>query len=147
MKTILSISVLAVLLAVAPSPCFAMTEVYHVSRERAKELGMAIRSKASGTNAVWVELEFKAEGRLKDYDPEHRNSRVELRIMEGERLLLGYAAMRETRASSGSIVVGFMTDRAYLEKITLWVVVGSGELSGGAYELRVKDFVEPEKVR
>jgi len=25
--------------------------------------------------------------------------------------------------------------------------VGSGQLSGGAYELRVKDFVELEKVR
>ena len=146
MKTIFSMSALAALLVVAPSPCFALTEIMHVSKERAKALGMEIRSKASGTNAVWVELEFKTEGELKRFSPQN-NSRVELEIREGEKLLVGYAALREKRSNSGSVVVSFMANRDYLDKITLVVVVGSGQLSGGAYELRVKDFVELEKVR
>jgi hypothetical protein len=134
------------LLVVTAIPCFAETAIYHVFRERAQELGMEVRSKAAGTNDLWVELEFKTEGRFKDFDPERRNSRVEMRIMEGGKLLVGYAALREKRSSSGGIVVGFMANRAYIENITLSVVVGSGLLSGGAYELRLKDFVEPEKV-
>jgi hypothetical protein len=35
-----------------------------VSKERAKEPGMEIPSKASGPNAVWVALGFKTEGKL-----------------------------------------------------------------------------------
>ena len=145
MKTIFSMSALAALLVVAPSPCFALTEIMHVSKERAKALGMEIRSKASGPNAVWVELEFKTEGALKLFSPEN-NSRVELTIKDGEKLLLGDAALREKRSSSGSVVVSFWSNRAYLDKIVLIVFV-SGQLSGGAYELRMSDFLEPEKSR
>ena len=146
MKTILNISVLGLLLAVAPSRCFALMEITRVSKEQAKALGMEIRAKANGTNAVWVELEFKPEGKLKRFSPEN-NSRVELEIRDGEKLLVGSAALREKRSSSGSIVVSLMASRGYLDKIILTVVVGSGQLSGGGYELRVKDFVELEKIR
>ena len=59
MKTILNMSVLTLLLVAASSPCFALWRVGQVSKEQAKEVGMEIRSKASGTNAVWVGLEFK----------------------------------------------------------------------------------------
>jgi hypothetical protein len=143
MKTICKISVLAVLLVVAPRPCFALTPVEQVSKERAKALGLEIRSKAIGTNAVWVELEFKTEGELKRFSPE-KGSQVELTIKDGEKLLLGYAALREKRPSSGSVVISFQANRAYLDKIALMVVVGGGQLSGVAYELRVKDFVDLE---
>ena len=71
------------LLVFAPSRCFALMTVQEVSKERAKELGMEIRSKAAGPNAVWVELEFKTEGELKRFSPEN-NSRVELEIRDGE---------------------------------------------------------------
>jgi len=142
-KTIMNISVLGLLLAVAPSRCFALMEITHVSKEQAKALGMEIRAKANGTNAVWVELEFKPEGKLKRFSPEN-NSRVELEIRDGEKLLVGSAALREKRSSSGSIVVSLMVSRGYLDKSTLTVVVASGQLSGGGYELRVKDFVEHE---
>jgi hypothetical protein len=57
-------------------------------------------------------------------------------------MLLGYAALRETRSPSGTVVVRFMANRAYLDKITLCVVVG---LDVG-YNLRVRGFVELEKV-
>jgi hypothetical protein len=143
LKAILNISVLTCLLLAASNPCFALTEIMHVSKERAKALGMEIRSKASGPNAVWVELEFKTEGELKRFNREN-NSRVELEIRDGEKLLVGYAALREERPSPGRVVVRFAADRAYLDKITLTVVVGSGQLSGGAYGLRLKDFVDLE---
>ena len=99
-------------------------EIVRVSGERAKALGMEIRSKANGPNAVWVELEFKTEGELKNFNPE-RSSRVELRIMEGEKSLMT-AALREQRPRPEHVVVSFAADRAQLGKITLTVVVGSG---------------------
>jgi hypothetical protein len=141
MKTILNISALTLLLVAASSRCFAEMTIEHVSRERAKALGMEIRTKASGTNAVWVELEFKAEGKFKDF------SHVSLEIKEGKQLLVGYAALREKRSSSGSVVVNFMANRAFLDKITLTVVVDDVPMGGSGYEVQVKDFVELEKVR
>ena len=128
------------LLVFAPSRCFALMTVQEVSKERAKDLGMEIRAKANGTNAVWVELEFKPEGKLKRFSPEN-NSRVELEIREAEESLVT-AALQMKRPSPGHVVVSFVADRAHLEKTTLMVVVGSGQLSGGGYELRVKDFVD-----
>ena len=65
MRTIFNISLLALLLAVAPSPCFALWEIAPVSREAAKELGMQVRTTATGPNHFIVELEFKPEGELK----------------------------------------------------------------------------------
>lgn len=83
--------VLAVLLAVAPSPCFALWEIAPVSKERAKELGMEIRAKAAGLNSVWMELEFKTEGKFQ------RFSHVDLRIGEGGKSLV-IAPLRENRS-------------------------------------------------
>ena len=141
MRTVFSAAVVAVLLALTAKPCFAMMEIAHVSREQAKEMGTELRFIGNGPNEVWVELEFKAEGKLKDF------SHVSLEIREGEKLLVGYAALREKRSSSGSVVVSFMANRAFLDKITLRVVVADVPLGGSGYELRVKDFVELEKVR
>ena len=139
MKTIFNIAILALLLAVVPSQCFAMRSIGFVSKKEAKELGMDLRFKANSTNEVWIELEFKTEGKFKDF------SHVELEIRDGEKFLLGWAPLKEKRTSSGSVVVHFMSNRAYLDKITLTVV--SGSMGDRGWELRVKDFVEPEKVR
>ncbi|MHC4403877.1 MAG: hypothetical protein ACYTG0_29825 [Planctomycetota bacterium] len=134
-KLRLSSSVLAVLLLVAPSPCFALWSIGQVSKERARELGMEIRSKAAGPNAVRVELEFETEGKLKSF------SRVDLRINEGEKWLVT-ATLRENRSRPGRVVLSFAADRAHLDKITLWVMVPDMMPGGTIYELRVKDFVE-----
>lgn len=139
MKTMLNISVLAFLLAIAPRPCLAMRSIGFISKKEAKELGMDLRIKANGANEAWVELEFKPEGKFKDF------SHVELEIREGEKFLLGYAPLESKRTSSGSVIVHFLANRAFLEKLTLTVVIG--DFGDAGWELRVKDFVEAEKSR
>ena len=139
MTTIFNISAVAVFLVVAPSPCFALWEIADVSKERAKELGMQVRSEPAGPNHVRVELEFKPEGKLKDF------SRVDLRIGEGDNPPVT-APLREDRSKPGSVVVSFTADRAQLDKLTLWVMVPES-LGGTIYDLRVKDFVELKKDR
>src|SRR5262249_39647581 len=123
----------------APSPCFALWDVETVSRERAKELGMEVRWKADGPNQVRVELEFKAEGELKGF------SRIDLRSGEGNNLP-GAAPQLEDRSKPGRAAVRFTAGRAHLDKITLRVMVPGG-LGGTVYQLRMKDFVRPEKGR
>jgi|SRR5262245_12134106 len=138
MKTVFGIAVLAVLL-VAPSPCFALWGIASVSKERAKEMGMEVRSERAGPNHVRVELEFKIEGKLKDF------SRVDLRIGEGDNQTVT-APLREDRSKPGRVLVSFTADRAQLDKLKLRVMVPESD-GGTIYDLRVKDFVEREKGR
>jgi hypothetical protein len=147
MKTIFHISLLALLLGVAASPSFALQSTQIVSKEMAKAIGLEMRFKANGPNQVRVELEFKAEGILTDFNPE-RLSRVDLGIAEGEQSLVT-AALQVKRPSPGHVAVSFDADPAYLEKITLTVVMGEGGRPPGAnYIIRVWAFMmEPEKVR
>ncbi len=140
MKTLLNISVLILLLVTAPSLCFAMADIEVVSKARAKELGMEVQSKAAGPDAVRIELEFKIEGALKSF------SRVDLEISEGGKLLVS-SSLREERSSPGRVVVSFAADRANLDKITLRVMVQPAPRDMTGYVLRVRDFVELEKLR
>lgn len=146
MKTAFGIAALAVLLVV-PNSCFALWEIESVSKERAKELGMEIRSEQAGPNRVWVKIEFKTEGELKTFaDNESKDrSSVELHIGEGDKPSVT-APLREDRSKPGRIVVSFTADRAQLDKLSLWVMV-PGELGGTIYLLVVKEFVEPKKDR
>ena len=139
MKTIFNIFILAVLLLVAPSPCFALWGIAPVSKEGAKELGMQVRSEPAGPNHVRVELEFKPEGKLKDF------SGVDLRIGGGDNPPVT-APLREDRSKPGRVVVSFTADRTQLDKLKLWVVVPEPD-GRTIYDLRVKDFVEPKKDR
>ena len=141
MKTAFHIAVLAVLL-VAPSPCFALWDVVTVSKEQAKELDMEVRSKVGGPKYVQVELEFKTDGKLKDF------SDVFLRFGERDNLAVS-AALREDRSKPGRVAVSFTADLAQLDKLTLTVPVPfrDGGAGGTHYEIRVKDFVELKKAR
>ncbi len=139
MRTFFNISAMTVFLVVAPSPCFALWLIAPVSKERAKELGMEVRSEVAGPNRVRVELEFKIEGTFNDF------SSVDMRIGEGDNPPLS-APLREDRSKPGRVIVRFTADRGQLEKIKLWVMV-PGLDGGSIYDLRVKDFVELKKDR
>jgi hypothetical protein len=136
MKALFTISAVAIFLTVTPNRCFALWDIETISRERAKELGMEVRSTAAGPKHVRVELEFKAKGELKNV------SHVDLRFGKGEVT----APLREDRSRPGRIVVSFIADRTQLGKLNLWVMV-PGSLGGTVYDLRVKDFVELKKDR
>ena len=75
MKTILRMSVLTFLLLAVSSQCFALRSIGIVSKNDAKEMGLEIRATPAGPDAAWVEFEFKAEGKLKGYNPQ-ASSRV-----------------------------------------------------------------------
>jgi hypothetical protein len=139
MKPIFTISAVAVYFFVAASPCFALWGRMTLPKEEAKKMGMEVRSERAGPNQVRVELEFKTDGLSKNF------SRVELQIGEGDKSLVT-APLKEDRSRPGRVVVTFTADRAQLDKarFSVWVPTGLG---GMIYDLRVKDFVDPEKYR
>ena len=144
-KAIFNLSVLAVLLALAPSPCLAIRSIGILSTNTAKAMGVEVQATPAGPDAVWLELEFKTEGALQQYNPERR-SHLELEIRDGEKSLFSYAALLEQHPKPGRVRVRFMANRGFIDKLILTIVVGDGAMAGGAYELHVKEFVNLAKV-
>ena len=142
MRTTLPLPAVAVLfvvaVAAAAGPCLGMISIAEVSPARAKELGMEVRARAAGPDAVFVELEFKAEGVLKSINW------IELVARDGGKLQVS-ARLREDRSKPGRIVVSFTAARGQLDKMTLMVVSGV-PITDVGYVLRVRDFVDPAKV-
>jgi hypothetical protein len=135
-------SVLAFLLAAAPSLCCALEDTVTVTPEQAKELGLEIKAKASGKDAVFVVLEFETNGKLKGY------SRAELEMKDEGKLLLR-STLREDKSPSGRVVVSFAADRTKLSELTMKVVIEYTDGGAGrvGYVLPVKEFVDLKKLR
>ena len=145
MKAILSISVVAVFLIIAPGRSFALWDTITVSRDQAKAHGLEVRTKAVGQRHVHVELEFQAEGDFGAFSPEGRfkdRSGVELRIGDGDDRVMS-ALLREDQSKPGRVVVSFTASRASLDQTHLRVMAPyqDGGLGGAFYELRVNEFV------
>ena len=143
MKTVLSISAAALLFFAASGPCFALWGVVPVSRDAARELGLEIRTTPAAPNHVIVELEFKTEGKFKEFGPEGKLKdycRVDLRTGQADNPPVT-AALREDRSKPGRVSVRFTADRRELDRLSLWIMVPA-PLGGTAYDIRVKDFVD-----
>jgi hypothetical protein len=140
MKMIFNISALTVLLIAASSHCFAEMTVADVSKQEAKEMGVTMRSHKNGDAGVAVWLEFKTNGKLKDF------TRVDLQIGEGKSRIMS-APLLVSHPSPGSVAVHFSAYPAYLATSTLTIVVADSPLGGSGYRFKVKDFIELEKSR
>ena len=138
MKTISTITLVVLLFLSIPGELFALMSIEQVTKERAKKLGVELRIKPNGPNEVWVELEFRARGELKDF--EH----VSVEIRDGEKFLLGYTPLKSRVSDSDRVHVGFLANREFLEKVTLRIVTGQIGNNAGR-DFRVKDFVDLEK--
>lgn len=100
MKTIPHIFAIALFPVVAPNSCFALSGKASVSKERAKELDMEVRSEAADPNHVRVEFECKTEGALKNL------THVDLLFGQGDNPPVT-AHLREDRSKPGRVVVSF----------------------------------------
>src|ERR1035438_1953963 len=114
MNTIFKISVSALLLVITTGTCLAARGITLVTKQQAKEWGIEIRVTANGPREVWVELQFKTEGKFKEFGC------VELQTSE-----VSYAPLKEQRSSAGSITVRFLAKRAQIDNVTLVIVAGN----------------------
>jgi hypothetical protein len=137
MKTKISLAVLVLFLACGT--CLAMISVGNVPKERAKEWGIALKATANGPKEAWIELAFKPEGKLADFN------HVSLEIADGDQFQLGWTPLKDERTSDGKVIVRLMGNRAFLEKVTLRIVCGT--LADVGHDIRIKDFVDLKGLR
>lgn len=140
MKTNPAIGLVAIVFFIASNRSYALESIELVTKERAKALGMEIRSNAAGPDTVRVVLEFDPKGELKNYQ------RVALELHDGGKLL-ATSTLKEEEAKAGRIVVSFAADRAKLDLFTLKVVTQAGPRTRTGHVIKVKDFVELENLR
>ncbi|MFM8468439.1 MAG: hypothetical protein ACKODH_00470 [Limisphaerales bacterium] len=105
MKPSLTLSILMAGLLVGASPCLALVQIAEVSKERAKEMGVTLRSRPNGDAGVAVWIEFKAAGALKNF------TRVELRMTSGGKHLVS-APLQVTRKAGDLVEAYFSADPA-----------------------------------
>lgn len=137
MKRKFLVAILA-LFAAAINTSLAFISVGNVSVERADELGIELRAKPSGPQHAWVELEFKAEGALSEFQ------HVSLEIPDGDHLGVGWTPLKDKRTNTGSVIVRMMGSREFLKKTTLRIVIGT--LGDSGLDVRLNDFVDFEKL-
>jgi hypothetical protein len=129
----LSVAVLAVAFVALPGLAWALEDVITLTPQQAVALGMIVRAKASGSEAVSVELAFATTGALQKYE------RVELTIRDGKKLVV-FTRLKEEAPMPGHVSVYFIADRAKIPECTLKVVTQDG-LSRIGRVLPMKDFV------
>jgi hypothetical protein len=117
---------------------FGMMDIMDVSREQAKAWGVTIRTNLNGQAGVRVWMEFKPEGKFRQF----RN--VELHVGEGQNRVMS-AILNDSPLSSGNLSVNFSVQPAYLAESTLMIVVDDHPLGGSGYRFKVKDFIEGPK--
>jgi hypothetical protein len=129
---------LLIFLLMVACPGLALQLNQDVSRERAKELGVTIRSNLDGENGVKVWLEFVPAGVLKNF------THVDLVIdADGKRLVA--APLLTSRPTPEKVSVHFSADPPYLSTSVLTIVVEDGALGRFGFRLKVKDFLEPNR--
>lgn len=129
-----TLGLLLAVLLIMPSVCFGLWEVAIVDKAKAKELGMDIRYKEAGPNHVRVEMTFKVEGELKQFD------RVEVALGEGDNPPFS-ATLRDTRPKPGVVHVEFLAARDQVTKVILSVWVDHSERTRTVYSVPMKEFV------
>jgi hypothetical protein len=139
MKHLLQLGAIAIVLLAGSSQCLAMIEIEQVDSPRAKTLGMDVRVTAADNDAVRVTLEFKSAGQLKEF------KRVELAMRDGKKFTVSASLLNEA-TQPGHVFVSCYVDRAQLNQLTLRVVTESG-LERVGYDLRIKDFADPAKLK
>ncbi len=138
MKTPLPLAVAALLLMAAAIPCPALQHNMDVSAEKARELGVTLRSSLNGESGVAVWIEFKTVGALANF------MRVDLDIsVDGKRLV--DAPLEATRPTADSVSARFSADPARLANSVLTIVVNDATRTRIGYQFKVKDFIKTEK--
>jgi hypothetical protein len=137
MKTIHYLAFL-ILFVAAQNTSWARFSVRNVSKEQAKELGIELRAKALGPKNAWIELEFKAEGKLADF------LHVSIKVADGDKFALGWTPLKDRRTSSGSVLVRVMGSRSFLERVSLRIVHGA--FGGAGVDVDIRKFVDLDKL-
>ena len=146
MKTLYRIPVAALLIFAIAHPAFAMISVGILSKEKAGEMGITMKSRNNGDAGVMVWLEFEKGGFVDSL------SYTELRMEDRDGNHLVSARLRTHPVVHDQpedvVTVAFSADPAELKNCSFFVVSYGGPRSrgGAGYYLKVKEFLDLEEV-
>lgn len=123
--------------------CSALILLTDVTREKAKVLGITVRSKAR-ENDVWVQMEFKTTGPMKNF------TWADLELTQGGKQLVTVPILPRKPTNDSpeeSKQLAFYIDPAALPNATVTVVVYDEPLTGTGYRFKMKDFLPQAAAR
>ena len=150
MKAICLLAVVVPLVLAVSQPAPAMISFSYLEPTKAKEMGVKVEAKGGGPDGVWIGITFDVKGALKHYSPETRFSRVELRIEgtgqgENKQTPLMTAGLLNNSREPDRVSVSFTAERSQLDKFEVWIIIGGGLFDGGAYVMKMEEYVSMEK--
>jgi len=142
MKSIVPIAVC--LVALLATPCSALISVGNLDKKQAAEEGITMQSRKNGDAGVMVWIEFKKEGFLEAFN----YAELRMRNPQGKHLL---SAMLQPRSvvrgqAKDLVTIGFSADPAQLKNFEIMVVAYGSTRGDLGYVLKVKDFIDLEKI-
>lgn len=150
MKTLLRFALAFALLTAFSNSSYALIRVADLSADRARMMGIEVRSKASGPNHVRLEINFKREGALESFDP-GRHGRVEMRLRDGDNSIsrgkrtLIVAPLQIKQTEPGRVRVTLTARRDQVSRMSVMIHVMQ-DLSMAAFNLELKEFVDLKKI-
>ena len=144
MKTILTITVGILLFLGTSHPAAALISVGVLSKEKAEELGIRMKSRKNGDAGVMVWLEFRKGGFLE------KLSYTELRMTDAKGKHLVSARLQPRQVVHGQsedlMTVSFSANPAQLRNCTFMIVGYRGGRGGVGYVLNVREFLDLKTV-
>ena len=114
---------------------FALYGVRDVSKDLAKDLGISVQSKPSANNDTWVQVGFKATGKLKAF------TWADLELTQnGKRLVTAQLQPKRPNGDKDAVLLEFYIDPAAVSNASITIFVHEG-LGGTGYELQMKNFL------
>lgn len=137
-RSLLALAALLLLPCLLQRPAPALDLLKNVSKEEAKQLGIVVTAKPRDSGDVWVQVEYKAAGPMKEFKYTH------LRLAkDGKRLVS--ASLQPVKPTPDTMRFDFYVDPAMLPHATVTIVVWSDPLTGTGYVLKMKDYLPPGK--
>lgn len=112
----------------------ALAVLEDVSKDRAKQLGIIVRSQPSANDDLMVIVEFKKQGDMRGF----RWADVELR-RKGKRVIS--SAIQPRTTDKDSVRLDLYMDAAAIPDTTVTIFVYNQPRSGIGYRLKLKDFL------
>ena len=115
----------------------ALAEILDVSPDKAKQLGITVRSQPSANDDLMVIVEFKKQGDMKEF----RWADMEL-SRNGKRVIS--SAIQPRNTDKDTVRLDLYMDPAAIPDTSVTIFVYSQPRSGIGYRLKLKDFL-PQK--
>lgn len=132
-RFLLTLAASALCLGVAAERCSALAVIQPVAQDKAKELGITVRSQPSANDDLIVIVEFKKQGEMREF----RWADLEL-SRNGKRVIS--SAIQPRTTDKDTVRLDLYMDPAAVPDTSVTIFVYNQPRGGIGYRLKLKDF-------